>query len=168
MMQRSSGLADKEHTVQKTKTIAIRRALPTEATILTEIAFAAKRHWGYPEAWIAQWRSALTITPKQIAAHPTYVAITVEPVAVAMLSRNGRAFELEHFWVRPDRIGRGVGRQLFAHMWQEILAMNGSSLRIESDPHAVGFYQRMGAQRIGEIETSPGRFLPVLQLDGTG
>lgn len=57
----------KEHTVQHPTGIAIWRALPAEASILTDIAFAAKRHWGYPEAWIAQWRSALTITPQQIA-----------------------------------------------------------------------------------------------------
>lgn len=149
-----------------TAAVTIRRALPAEAATLTAIALAAKRHWGYPEAWIEQWRPALTITPEQIDANLTYVAvIATEPVGLAMLSRAGSAFELEHFWVRPDYIGHGVGRQLFAYTWQCIVAMDGTHLRIESDPHAVGFYQRMGAQRIGEIETSPGRFLPVLRLD---
>jgi len=42
----------------------IRRAVPAEAGLLTEIAHAAKRHWGYPENWIRRWKSDLTITPE--------------------------------------------------------------------------------------------------------
>ena len=42
--------------------IEIRRAHPEEADTLTEIAHAAKRHWKYPESWIQQWQTDLTIT----------------------------------------------------------------------------------------------------------
>ncbi|MCL4530843.1 MAG: hypothetical protein M1485_06230 [Chloroflexi bacterium] len=40
--------------------IEIRRALPEEADALTEIAIAAKRHWGYPERWIEIWMPSPT------------------------------------------------------------------------------------------------------------
>lgn len=43
--------------------IALRPATPADAAVLTEIAHAAKRHWGYPERWVQLWRAALTITP---------------------------------------------------------------------------------------------------------
>jgi hypothetical protein len=35
----------------------------------------------------------------------------------------------------------------------------------ESDPHAEGFYLRMGALRVGEVESTvkPGRFLPKMK-----
>jgi hypothetical protein len=36
------------------------RAKPEDAANLTGIAFAAKRHWGYPENWIESWRDLLT------------------------------------------------------------------------------------------------------------
>ena len=38
--------------------IALRTAVPADAARLTEIAFAAKRHWAYPESWVARWREA--------------------------------------------------------------------------------------------------------------
>jgi hypothetical protein len=53
-------------------TMNITISLPSEAAALTEIAFAAKRHWGYPEHWIAHWRSILTVTPEFVATHETY------------------------------------------------------------------------------------------------
>jgi ribosomal protein S18 acetylase RimI-like enzyme len=52
----------------------IHRAKPEDAVALTEIAFAAKRHWGYPEQWIQRWKDVLTIQPEFIARNETYVA----------------------------------------------------------------------------------------------
>ena len=40
------------------------RASPDHARIPTRIAFAAKRHWGYPERWIKYWSDGLTIAPE--------------------------------------------------------------------------------------------------------
>ncbi|MDX6384664.1 MAG: hypothetical protein QOK48_2237, partial [Blastocatellia bacterium] len=54
--------------------VHIRRAIPDEAAVLTEIAHAAKRHWGYPEKWIQHWQTDLTITPQFIVNHEMYVA----------------------------------------------------------------------------------------------
>jgi hypothetical protein len=31
------------------------RAKPDDAAVLTDIAFAAKRHWGYPKSWVESW-----------------------------------------------------------------------------------------------------------------
>ena len=45
----------------------ILRARPNDPATLTEIAFAAKRHWGYPERWIASWTDLLTLQPESIA-----------------------------------------------------------------------------------------------------
>ena len=42
----------------------IRRASPGDAEVLTRIAFAAKRYWGYPERWIEHWSESLTVTPE--------------------------------------------------------------------------------------------------------
>ena len=44
--------------------------------------------------------------------------------------------------------------------------MGAAALEIDADPHAAGFYERMGAVRIGETPSSliPGRSLPRLRL----
>lgn len=80
----------------------------------------------------------------------------------------GRApvIELEHCWVVPARIGRGVGARLVAHAAATCRAAGATMLRIASDPFAEGFYRRMGARRVGVVPSTPrGRTLPLLLLD---
>src|SRR4029450_1497681 len=75
----------------------IRRATPDEADTLPSIAHAAKRHWNYPEKWIEQWRSDLTITPEFIASNEVYVAVAGGEIAgcCALVVGDSLA-ELEH------------------------------------------------------------------------
>jgi hypothetical protein len=47
----------------------------------------------------------------------------------------------------------------------------GSMVRVESDPHAAGFYRRLGAREVGAVSApmdgDPARVLPVFELDTT-
>ncbi len=145
---------------------AIVRANPGDAPVLSAIAQAAKAQWGYPPRWLAQWQESLTITPEFIVAHETYVAWRDDrAVGFYAVRREQDTWQLEHLWVLPSEIGRGVGRALFAHAAARARALGVRCLTIESDPHAEGFYLRMGAQRTGsvirEIEGQP-RTLPLL------
>lgn len=56
----------------------ILRAGQEQAEALTRIAFAAKRHWGYPERWLDLWAPVLTITPGFIATNEVWVAVAGE------------------------------------------------------------------------------------------
>jgi GNAT superfamily N-acetyltransferase len=144
----------------------ITRARPEDAAILTAIAFDAKRHWGYPEAWIESWRDVLEISPEFISGHETYVAMDDRcAVGFCALSGAGRRMSLLHLWVRLAAMGRGVGRALFAHAANRTKELGFRALEIESDPNAEGFYLRMGARRIGSRITEldgQRRELPVL------
>ena len=148
------------------------RAGPDDADTLTRIAFAAKSYWGYPERWIEQWQEALTITPKFITDNEVYAAVFEEAMGgfYALLKR-GREVELEHLWVSPEHIGTGVGRALFDHAVHKAAALGATTLSIEADPNAEGFYRRMGARRVGEnvyeIEGHR-RELPLLIVDIPG
>ena len=146
----------------------ITRATPDQAETLTQIAFAAKRHWGYPDAWIQLWSPVLTITPEFIETHETYVAWMDEGLAgfCAISQKNVKA-SLEHLWVSPDYIGKGIGAALFKHMLARCRELGVRVLRIESDPNAQGFYEYLGAKKIGEIvgevDGQP-RVLPLLEM----
>ncbi len=61
--------------------------------------------------------------------------------------------DLDHLWVDPRFIGRGVGRQLFEHAVRTAREAEITSFTIESDPNAEGFYRRMGAVAIGQTVT---------------
>jgi GNAT superfamily N-acetyltransferase len=148
---------------------AIRRATPEQHKRLTQITHAAKKHWGYPERWMEIWKDALTITPEFITGNEVYTATVESEVAgfYALVRAEGK-LSLEHMWVDPDYIGTGLGKQLFNHALKVAAGLNASSIEIESDPNAEGFYRRMGARRIGEvaseIEGMP-RLLPLLVVD---
>ena len=130
----------------------IRRAQPEESATLTQIAHAAKRHWGYPERWISLWKDALTITPEFILDNEVYAAIVSdEIVGFYALLLNCNKLALEHMWVAPAHIGTGLGTKLFSHAVEKAISLNASFIEIDADPHAEGFYERMGAQRVGEI-----------------
>jgi GNAT superfamily N-acetyltransferase len=134
--------------------IQICRAEPDDADTLTEIAHAAKRHWGYPETWIAHWKPDLTITPEFIAGNEVFVAVVdAETAGCCALVLNESLTEIEHMWIRPEYIGTGVGRALFSHATARAAELNIRELEISSDPNAEGFYQRMGAVRIGEVRS---------------
>ena len=147
------------------------RAHPNDAATLTAIALAAKRHWQYPEAWMECWREALTIRPEFIAAHETHVAL-MENRAVGFyaLEHKDAGLHLQHLWVAPEWMGRGVGRALFQHGLERARQLGSTRIEIESDPHAEGFYQRMGARRVGSnacVVDGQRRELPVLVCEVT-
>ena len=147
----------------------IRKAETDDAPALTQIAHDAKRHWGYPEHWLAHWQDDLTISPDFIATNEVFVADSEgEPLGFyALIVRKEKA-ELDHLWVTPAHIGTGVGKQLFLHAMQHAAKENISEVEILSDPNAEGFYRKQGAHRIGEavseIDGQP-RTLPLLSVE---
>jgi len=149
------------------KLLEVQRATTNQAGSLTQIAFAAKRHWGYPERWIQIWSPILTITPKYVEQYETYVAyLKKEPVGFCTLSIEDDRASVEHLWVLPEYMGKGVGAELFRHMLSRCKELGVRVLEIESDPNAQGFYERMGAKKVGEVvgevDGRP-RILPLLE-----
>ena len=147
----------------------IRKAESAESPALTEIAHKAKKHWGYPDHWIQHWREDLTISIDFVRSNPVYVAEHEGELLgfYALVIRDDKAV-LDHLWVTPEHIGGGVGKSLFIHAMQNASGQNIAEVEISSDPNAEGFYQKMGAHRIGEtvseIDGQP-RVLPHLTID---
>jgi GNAT superfamily N-acetyltransferase len=130
------------------------RAKPQDAEALTEIAYAAKRHWGYPERWIESWRDILTMRPEFIAANVAYAAMEEgRAVGFYLLTTESDGIHLDHLWIVPREMGRGIGRALFEHAAEQARGLGHKTLKIEADPNAEGFYARMGARRVGETVT---------------
>lgn len=122
--------------------------------MLTAIAHAAKRHWGYPEKWIAHWEPDLTITPEFINANEVFVAVKDgRIIGCRALVLSQSLADLEHMWILPEFIGTGLGRRLFMHTRDRAASLKMAELELSADPHAEGFYQHMGAVRIGEVRS---------------
>jgi GNAT superfamily N-acetyltransferase len=144
------------------------RAKTEDAEALTQIAHAAKRHWGYPERWIEAWRNVLTMRPEFIAANVAYAAIeNGRAVGFYLLTTEADGIHLDHLWILPAAMRRGIGRALFEHAVEQARNSGFHLIKIEADPHAEGFYQRMGARRVGVSVTEiDGRLreLPLLEF----
>ena len=147
----------------------IRPAATDEASVLTNMALEAKRYWGYPEHWIKHWESDLTISSDFINDNHVYVAEEDGQIQgfYALIVRGNQA-ELDHMWVRPALIGTGIGKELFLDAMERAAALKVIAVEISSDPNAAGFYRRMGATEIGEIDASfdgVTRKLPRLKIE---
>jgi ribosomal protein S18 acetylase RimI-like enzyme len=130
----------------------IRKAVPEEAEILSRIAVSAKGHWGYSKDQLDLWaKEFLTISPEYIRAEQVWVSCAGAAIVgfAAVRVRDDEA-ELDHLWIRPQYMGQGIGRELLFHAARMAGQMGHPEIVFTSDPHADGFYYRMGARKIGD------------------
>ncbi len=145
----------------------IRRARADEAAALSDLAFRAKAHWGYDEAFMAACRAELTVTPAQIAASMTFVYQgNAAPRGYYRLEVAGAVADAAQLFVDPPAIGQGIGKALWRHLVAEARGRGAAKVVVASDPNAAGFYRAMGARPIGTVPSGSiaGRMLPLLEL----
>ncbi|MBV6451670.1 MAG: hypothetical protein MHPDNHAH_02416 [Anaerolineales bacterium] len=147
---------------------SIRLANPSDADVLSQIAFSAKAHWKYPARWLELWKPQLTFTAEYFKDNESWVAENdSDPIAFYTLQdRDGIAW-IENLWVMPEYIGRGVGKELFLHVVEMARQRGYKSLQLEADPNAIGFYEKMGMKKIGERHSEvdgQARILPLMEM----
>lgn len=147
----------------------IRPALPHEAAVLTALARASKAYWGYDELQLDAWRADLAITPSLIEAAQVFVCESDGDInAFYALVREGDSWQLDHLWVLPAHMGRGIGRALLRHAALEAFEGGAREVLVDADPYAEAFYLACGAERAGEVAAPiaglPGRRRPQLRL----
>jgi len=147
--------------------IDIRPPRPGELRELSALCLRSKAHWGYDQDFLTACRDELMLTPADLAATRIAVAELRGHIAgVAQIGRIGDDAEILKLFVDPPSIGRGVGRVLFDWCTAEARRIQAGALRIEADPDARPFYERMGARMIGTVPSGSisGRDLPLLAL----
>ena len=149
--------------------ISIQPVPPEQADRLSQIAFAAKAHWGYPERWLEIWKPQLTFSPEYFEEHESWMAVSEElPIGFYTLQERNQNGWLDNLFVVPDYIGKGIGKMLFSHAAERARRRGYKTLQLEADPNAAGFYENMGMHRIGErkseVDGQP-RSLPIMEME---
>ena len=141
----------------------VRPAEPADHERLRELTFESKAYWGYDRDLVRRWADGLGFDSGQ----ERWVAeVGGELVAWSGLVPpvDGVAV-LEDIWVEPSWMGRGSGERLFRLAVERARELGARVLQWEAEPHAVGFYERMGANTVGTTTSSWGRTLPVMRVE---
>ena len=148
---------------------SIRRALPKEATALSELAFRSKAHWGYSDEFMRACRAELSLSPGYVETQPTFILESHgEAIGFYALERlSDDEVELGYLFVEPAAIGRGHGRRLIEHAKHQAIGLGFRTMIIQGDPHAEKFYRMAGSEQMGLRESAsiPGRDLPLFRID---
>jgi GNAT superfamily N-acetyltransferase len=150
----------------------VRRAQVEEHQVLSHIAVEAKAHWGYCADDLARWKADLIVSSDSLVRLPTFVVeLDGEIAGFCQVGFTQQAAELDHLWVLPAHMGKGVGRALLDRALREVAACGYGDLLIDADPNAEGFYVACGAVRTGEKPAptvgQPNRVRPQLVLSST-
>lgn len=149
--------------------------MAAEVEILSRLAFRAKASHGYDAAFMEACRAELTISADDFSERVFWVAEDGEGQVVGFAglwpSVEGAA-DVDPLYVEPEQQGAGIGRLLWAALEAHARGTGARRIVLDSDPHAVGFYERVGCRVIGEAPSGsiPGRMLPHMekQLDTGG
>lgn len=132
-------------------------ASPEHAEFLTQLAMRANATYGYRTVTDEEARHVFEVTEEHF--NNGIIRIMKGPSGIMgfyglVLSRtkNGKELNLlSHLFLAPKYIGNGHGRTLFLEAMRVAKEeLHWEALQWESDPNAAGFYQKMGAKKIGE------------------
>ncbi len=156
----------------------IRPANREDAQFLTGLSFKSKGFWGYPKEYFEVWKPELTITPDYIEKNDVlvfesggaivgyYSIIELENDIEVSGAKIDKGFWLEHMFIAPKYIGRGIGTIMFEHLRKRCEMKGIRYLGILADPNARGFYEKMGCNFQGEIpSTIADRTTPLFVLE---
>ena len=150
------------------ETVNIRRALPSDHSILTEITRNSKAFWVYSKQQLEIWQPELTITAKYISENETYQLVLDDEIIgdYAFIKLGAGHLKLDHLFLFQQFIGKGFGQLLLTDFLKRAKESNEIDIILEADPNAENFYKKFGFVTYDQRESSiKGRFLPLMKLD---
>ena len=145
----------------------IKRALPSDHSVLTEITMDGKAFWGYSKEQLSNWENDLTITEKYLLENETYKLILNGEIIgyYSFLKLTENHLKLDYLFLFQNFIGKGFGQLLLNDFLERAKRMNIIDIILEADPNAENFYKKFGFVTYDQRESSiNGRFLPQMKL----
>ncbi|WP_037312864.1 GNAT family N-acetyltransferase [Amycolatopsis orientalis] len=128
----------------------ISRASASDAGTVTTLLHESAAYQGEYASILDGYR----VTEDYLATHPAFVAHAQREV-VGFYSLIEYPAELDLLFVADSAQGTGIGAWLIEHMLGQAAELGMTEIRVVSHPPAAGFYERMGARRVGIVPPRP-------------
>lgn len=147
--------------------MTIKKAIPNDHKILTEITKKSKAHWGYSDEQIEIWSEFLTVSKEYIETKSVYNLIVDDKIIgyYSFFHESEKTIKLDNLFVLPEFIGKGFGIVLMQDFLIRSVSSNAKKIVLNSEPNAEDFYIKFGFVKVGQIETSiKDRYMPIMEL----
>ncbi|MFC3452201.1 GNAT family N-acetyltransferase [Amycolatopsis speibonae] len=128
----------------------ISRASASDAGRVTALLRESAAYQGEYASILEDYR----VTEDYLATHPSFVAHAQRDV-IGFYSLIEYPAELDLLFVADSAQGTGIGAWLVEHLLGQAADLGMTEIRVVSHPPAAGFYERMGARRVGVVPPSP-------------
>jgi GNAT superfamily N-acetyltransferase len=143
--------------------VTVRAGRAADNERLRELTFESKAHWGYDHDLVRDWADGLEFPDgceRWVAEEDGDI------VAWAGLTPpTERVAVLDHLWVVPAAMGRGLGSRLFHLAADRARELGARRLEWSAEVNSVGFYEKLGGRKLREHITEWGRVAPWMGLD---
>jgi len=146
----------------------LRSATPDDATLLTDLTLRSKASWGHDAAYMAAVAGPLTVTPERMAGCRCEIMEDESGRAMGfyLMAATPPEAKLDLLFIEPDFLRQGVGTILLRHALAAARDAGCTSMMLDSDPNAAGFYAAQGARQIGtKLSEASGARLPIMVFD---
>jgi len=130
--------------------MTIKKAQINDAARLTDLCIRSKSFWGYDAEQIEAWREDLTITSTYIEENEVYILIDEHWIGFyAFAPINAIKVKLNFFFLDPEFIGKGYGKQFLANFLERTRQLEYETVTLDADPNAAAFYLKQGFEVVG-------------------
>ena len=128
--------------------LRIIRAREESLARINDLIARSKSYWGWPAEYLEKALRLHKIEPSYLRSNQCFelLDVTDELAAFLAVAISDAKVVLDNLWVRPDLIGKGVGRQACEHVFRLAREHEWTELWVLPDHPAIGFYEKMGSR----------------------
>ncbi len=136
-----------------------------QGNLLRDLLIESKSYWGYSTEQLEYWRSIVKFDAAYIQENKVVLICSTSKVVGFFAIKRGDTDKLDHLWLLPEAIGKGIGNIAFDEILKQCTRLGILTFLITSDPDAEGFYLRKGAIQESHIwSDAQKRMLPQLRF----
>lgn len=146
---------------------AFRHAKDFDIPSINQVLKASKGYWGYDEVFMNAFMEQFGLNEKYLLDNTVFVMFKSDFIIgfFSFVLHEDRSLELDHFFIHPDFIRQGYGKQMWEIGCNVARDLGADEFTLWADPEAESFYVKMGCEKIGVRKSSflPNRYPPVMR-----